>query len=206
MGEKCMAICSLASIVRGMAFGAAVLCAPSNVSAASVLPGSREVAQIAPCPSNSRMSQIELTVDKAKARYHALCVYDRAGKFKTRDGSISLKFSPGAMASLRSVYSTAAKRDFEVFVSIDIPGQQTVTVQRRDGTECVFITATARQAYPAPKVFLPASADWRSSIGYMVDTNCQVLAAMLGNRVAVMPIGRAADFYLYQVHFVMTQH
>jgi hypothetical protein len=113
---------------------------------------------------------------------------------------VHLAFTSG-LAAMRSIFSAERTAIFESSIKITSNGQ-VADIRRRDGRPCITVAATARAADPVPRRFVSQSDDWRSSIDYLLDEDCSVLAVQLGNRLAVMPAAGRKQFDLYGVHFI----
>lgn len=155
------------------------------------------------CLGASQLLRLKVTVDGNRAVAHATCLKGTEGQTDLLEHSVALSFT-AQKSDLQSVYApgnTVGK----VSVTLD-PNQsnrQVASITGTDGSHCATITATGVGATPVPKRFMSSSNDWGSSIDYMVDDRCRMLAITLGNQLAILPLGKELSFDLYHVHFAV---
>lgn len=154
------------------------------------------------CDKASRATSVDVNLAAGNATVRSLCVTDRTGRSHKAERSYPLAFTAES-APLGSVFDSQFAAVFDLEVSRKARGQE-VRLGRRGGTPCATITVSASRSRPVPERFISASGDWQSAVDYQVDKNCNVLAVRLGNRLAIIPAGRAAGFALYGVRFQVT--
>lgn len=167
--------------------------------AAAPVAAERTATIITLCTSESRLIAVDATVSENHVALHTICVNDSSGQSTVSERSELLNFTSDP-AVLQSLYSPEMTT-LQMSVMLNATGQL-VEIRRNDGGRCATVAATGRGRFPVPRRFVSESDDWKSSIDYMADPKCRVLAVHLGNRLAVLPIARPTNFDLYEVHFV----
>ena len=149
-----------------------------------------------------RMTDADLAIEGDKLSYSVLCVFDATGRYDRVKNRVPLNLSLGDR-KLGSVHAAERIADFKTTEILDGAGQVGQISQPGKGT-CVTVTATSQAPRPVPRRFIAQSGDWQASMDYQIDDQCQVLAVLLGDRIALVSTASPASFDLYRVQFVVS--